>query len=127
VSLIGEWKGTYNGTREMRLIVREQTGASFRGTMEYPGEGVVTIITGAVYESQSNNDVWAQIKDRIPNADGAAVKFTESGYEREGSSPIDFSGNYYALFSGDNMSGAWFSGPRLVGVLAFERQNQIAD
>jgi hypothetical protein len=52
--------------------------------------------------------------------DSVALSFRETGYERNGSSSISFDGEYRAITKGKAMTGAWFSGKRLVGLLVLE-------
>ena len=44
----------------------------------------------------------------------ATVKWKETGYIRKGSRVIDLDGSYHATVSGEVMTGAWYSGNRLV-------------
>jgi hypothetical protein len=57
---------------------------------------------------------------RAQAGDSVAVSFRETGYERNGSSSISFDGEYRAITKGKTMTGAWFSGKRLVGWLVLE-------
>jgi hypothetical protein len=50
------------------------------------------------------------------------MSFRETGYKRQGSASISFSGEYRAIATGKVMTGAWFSGTRLVGVLVLNQQ-----
>jgi hypothetical protein len=120
--LTGEWTGVYNRSRAMKLIVLDQEAAAFHGCMEYPGDRTVTIVEGRVHESWSRDDeVWAQISDETSKIHPLAVIFKETKYERRGSGGVSFDGEYRGLVSRGRMTGAWFSGKRLVGVFTLER------
>jgi hypothetical protein len=118
--LTGKWDGFYNSTRQIRLVVHGQNAESFHGKMEYPKEGIVTLVEGSVDRIWSPNDpVWRQINR---GSSELAVTFTETDYERRGSGAgISFSGKYHGFVAGNQMSGAWFAGTRLVGLFTLER------
>lgn len=119
--LTGEWTGYYNGTRPIRLLVREVNGRGFSGRMEYSTEGTATNVEGVIYEQWSPSDrFWAQIGGANEGQE-VALSFRETGYETKGSSFISFDGEYRTLLRGDEMAGAWFSGDRLVGSLTLTR------
>jgi hypothetical protein len=114
----GEWTGLYNRTLEIRLV-QERNAATFRGIMEYPRYGTVTIVEGTIHQSWSPDDeVWAQITS---DTHGYAAIFKETGYEREGGNDISFNGEYRALVTENEMSGAWVTGKRLVGLFTLRR------
>ena len=119
----GEWSGYYNRTRPVRLLIQELDDDTIRGTMEYPAEGTVTQVQGSVHSGWSPDDpVWAQIIGGMTyQGKGVAVSFRETSYERRGSSSISFDGDYRAFVNGNEMTGAWFSGQRLVGSLSLQR------
>jgi hypothetical protein len=118
--LTGEWNGFYNSMRQIRLVVRGQNAESFQGKMEYPKEGIVTLVEGSVDRTWSRDDpVWRQI-DR--GSSELAVTFKETDYERKGNgSGISFNGKYHGFVAGNRISGAWFAGTRLVGLFTLER------
>jgi hypothetical protein len=119
----GEWTGHYNRTRPIRLLIRENSDDTFHGTMDYPAEDTVTTVQGEIHHSWSKDDpVWAQVTGEAEFGDSVAVRFRETGYKRNGSSSIRFDGEYCAIAKGKTMTGAWFSGKRLVGLLALERR-----
>jgi hypothetical protein len=90
--------------------------------MEYPAEGTITRVQGSVHSSWSPDDpLWAQIGGVTYQGKGVAFSFRETDYERRGSSSISFDGEYRVFVSGDEMTGAWFSGQRLVGSLTTQR------
>jgi hypothetical protein len=122
IDLIGEWKGTYNEVRSIRLTIQENRGNSFTGRMAYPREGIVTVVEGTVHAAWSRDDVvWAQINDGTSSSNRIAVSFKETAYEGKGSSPINFEGEYRAIVASNAMRGAWFTGNRLVGVFTLRR------
>jgi hypothetical protein len=88
--------------------------------MEYPNEGIVTLVKGSVDRMWSPTDpVWRQINR---GSSELAVTFKETDYERRGSGTgISFSGQYHGFIAGNQMSGAWFAGTRLVGLFTLER------
>ena len=93
----GEWIGLYNRTRQIRLLI-ETAGEAIRGTIEYPAEGTVTLVQGAIYPVWSKDDpTWAQVTGEVEAGDSVAVSFRETGYERKGSSSISFDGEYRAV------------------------------
>lgn len=119
---IGEWAGNYNRTRPIRLLIRETEGQQFRGRMEYPAEGTVTTVEGIIHEHWSQDDpIWAQVSGAGNGQDCFGISFRETGYENKGSGSISFDGEYRALMKGDEMTGAWFSGTRLVGSFTLRR------
>jgi hypothetical protein len=118
----GVWNGHYNGTRAVRLRIREVSGDVFTGMMEYPNEGTVTKVEGTVAERWSSDDpVWAQLDGSPARTDRLAIVFHETGYEKQGTSSVSFDGEYRLFLNERNMTGAWFSGNRLVGALSLER------
>ena len=124
----GEWVGHYNRTRPIRLLIRNTEGENFHGTIEYPAEATVTIVQGAVHQRWSKDDpIWAQLTGEAEVGDSVAVSFREIGYERKGSSSISFDGEYCAIARGKNMTGAWFSGKRLVGSLVLEHRHALRE
>jgi len=89
----GLWTGSYNRNRPIRLLVQENEADTFRGTMEYPAEGTITIVQGEIHHRWSKNDpIWAQITGEAEVGDSIAVSFRETGYKRQGSASISFSG-----------------------------------
>jgi len=107
----------------MRLVVRNTTGEAFHGAIEYPAEGTVTTVQGTIHHTWSKDDpVWSQITGDADIGEAVALGFRETGYERQGSSSISFDGEYRVIASAKKITGAWFSGSRLVGVLALERR-----
>jgi hypothetical protein len=118
----GEWAGYYNQTRPLRLVIAHEINAeAFDGRMEYPGEGTITTIKGTVYKEWSSRDViWTQIDATRGGDYRLAVSFRETGYQNKGSTSISFDGEYRAIISGKMMTGAWFSGSRLVGTIMLE-------
>jgi TIR domain len=122
VNAVGEWAGYYNRTRPVQLLIREVDGDKFRGQMEYLEEGTVTNVEGIIHDRWSSDDpIWAQVSGANHSGPWLAVSFHETGYESRGSSSISFAGEYRAIMKGDEMTGAWFSGTRLVGSLALRR------
>jgi TIR domain len=118
----GEWTGHYNRTRPIQLWIRDN-GGEIHGTMEYPAEGTVTTIRGEIHHSWSKDDaIWSQITGESEIGDSIAISFKETMYERKGSSSISFDGEYHAIVKGKAMTGAWFSGKRLVGSLALKHR-----
>ena len=119
----GEWIGQYNRTRPIRLLIQNITDDTFHGTIEYPAEGTVTLVQGAIHPLWSKDDpLWAQVTGEVEVGGSVAVSFRETGYERKGSSSISFDGEYRAIVVHKTMTGAWFSGKRLVGSLILERR-----
>jgi TIR domain len=117
----GEWTGHYNRTRPIRLLIRENRGETFHGAIEYPAERTVTTVQGEIHHTWSKDDpIWAMVTGEAEVGDSVAVSFRETGYERKGSSSISFDGEYRAIARGKTMTGAWFSGKRLVGLLVLE-------
>ena len=105
-------------------MIREKKGNAFYGTMQYPGEGTTTIVEGAIHEQWSPSDpIWAQINRAGDNGHRFAVSFRETSYKTKGSSSISFEGEYHAIVSGSVMTGAWFSGNRLVGAVTLQRKS----
>jgi hypothetical protein len=119
--LRGRWDGSYNSTRQIRLVIDGGNVGAFRGKMEYPEEGIVTLVEGAVDRKWSPHDpVWRQINR---GGSGLAVTFQEVDYKRRGSGAgISFDGKYYGYVIGNEMYGAWFEGTRLVGLFNLERK-----
>jgi hypothetical protein len=123
LTIDGSWTGRYNRTRPLRLVIRKSNGETFRGAIEYPLEATVTTMQGAVHRAWSEDDpIWAQITGEAVPGESIAVSFRETGYERKGSSSISFDGEYRAVATGRGMTGAWFSGSRLVGSFSLERE-----
>jgi hypothetical protein len=123
--LDGEWSGSYNSVRQIRLLIRAVHGTRFDGRMEYLESGTVTIVEGSIHERWSPNDrLWSQIGGDRGNEQGIALIFRETGYEAKGASSISFDGEYRTIVRGDKMAGAWFSGNRLVGPLTLDRTKQ---
>lgn len=121
-SVSGEWAGNYNGTRPVHLRITEVRNHIISGAMEYAAEGTITHVKGSIHTSWSPNDpIWAQLGGVNYQDRGVAVSFRETDYEKKGSSSISFDGEYHAFVSGDEMTGAWFSGQRLVGSLVLQR------
>jgi TIR domain len=121
--LDGEWIGHYNRTRPIRLLIRNSTGETFHGTIEYSAEGTVTVVEGTIHRMWSRDDpFWAQVTGEAEVGDSVALSFRETGYEGKGSSSISFDGEYRAIAIRRTMTGAWFSGTRLVGSLVLEHQ-----
>lgn len=117
---VGQWNGYYNNNRPIRLSIRELNDHRFRGLMEYPAEGTITKVEGALYSKWSTTDpIWAQLGEQ--GGFRTAIAFREISYEKKGSSSISFDGEYRALIQVDAMTGAWFSRNRLVGVLSLQR------
>jgi hypothetical protein len=118
----GEWAGNYNGTRPVCLRITEVKDGRIRGTMEYTAEGTITHVKGSIHSSWSPDDpIWAQLGGANYQGKGVAVSFRETDYERKESSSISFDGEYHVFVNGDEMTGAWFSGQRLVGSLTLQR------
>ncbi len=121
-SVSGEWVGNYNANRPVQLRITEVRNGKIRGTLEYTTEGTITRVNGSIHLSWSPDDpIWAQLGGVNYQNKGVAVSFRETDYEKRGSSSISFDGEYHAFVSGDEMTGAWFSGQRLVGSLALQR------
>jgi len=121
VQLEGEWVGYYDRTRPIRLLVRDTKDEVFHGILEYPNERTVTIVQGAMHPIWFKDDpIWSQITREANVADSVAISFRETGYERRGSGSISFDGEYRAIATDGTMTGAWFSGKRLVGSLTLE-------
>lgn len=126
VTLVGNWIGYYNRERPVQLLIREVSGNRFGGKLQYPEEGTITTVEGAVHERWSPTDPgWAQLGGGSQEGQVVAVAFRETGYETKGSSSISFDGEYRALVRGDELTGAWFSGTRLVGSLALQRSKEV--
>lgn len=123
VNLVGEWHGKYDGTRPLQLTIQEKSGNRFKGRMLYPEEKTVTVIGGTIHEDWSADDsIWSQIYDGSKRTNCIAISFKENAYKREGSSPINFEGEYRAIVAGGVMSGAWFSGSRSVGTFTLQQR-----
>jgi hypothetical protein len=126
VTLAGNWTGHYNRTRPIQLLIREVSGNQFRGKLLYPDEGTVTTVEGTVHERWSPTDPsWAQLGGGGHESQVVALSFRETGYETKGSSSISFDGEYRVLVRGNNLTGAWFSGTRLVGLLALQHSKEV--
>lgn len=125
-NIAGEWAGFYNSTRPVRLVI-QRSGEELSGTMEYVEEGTITHVKGSMYSTWSADDpVWAQLGGADQGGRKVAVGFHETDYVKKGGSSISFDGHYRAFVSGDDMTGAWFSGHRLVGLLALERTKKAS-
>lgn len=123
--LAGEWSGSYNSMRQIRLSIRPVHGTHFDGRMEYPDEGTVTAVEGSIHERWSPSDrLWSQVGGDSDNGQGIALSFRETDYEVKGAGSISFDGEYRTIVRGDKMAGAWFSGNRLVGPLTLNRTKQ---
>jgi hypothetical protein len=123
--LTGPWAGYYNRSRPMELVISQVQGQVFHAQMHYPAEGTVTKVEGVLHSKWSPNDpIWTQIGGTDRATKQLALTFHEIGYQSKGSSVISFDGEYYALVRGDQMSGAWFSGSRLVGSIALHRSER---
>lgn len=121
--LVGSWEGRYNRTRRIRLVMRETTGETFSGEMEYPSEKTVTFVEGTLHDSWSRDDpVWAQLDSGSDAKNRIGARFRETDYKERGSSTISFDGEYRGFIQGNKMTGAWFSGSRLVGTFALDRK-----
>jgi hypothetical protein len=123
--LTGTWNGFYSGTRQIQLVVQGQKAGLFHGKMEYPKEGIVTLVEGSVDRTWSPNDpVWRQI-DRGKSE--LAVTFKETDYERKGSGAgVSLNGKYHGFVKGNQLSGAWFADTRLVGLFTLKRNASIS-
>ncbi len=120
--LSGTWAGLYNETRAIRLLVREVNANFFQASMEYPREGTTTHVEGTIHSGWSRNDpIWSQIDTGATENDRVAVSFRETRYQRKGSSDISFNGEYRGFAWDNDISGAWFSGTRLVGLFRLRR------
>ncbi|WP_413989065.1 toll/interleukin-1 receptor domain-containing protein [Labrys okinawensis] len=123
VNLIGEWHGNYDGARPIKLIIHERGDARFEGKMAYPEEGTITVIAGTIHEDWTPDDsIWSQIYDGSKSSNSIAIRFKENAYEHQGSSPINFKGEYRAIVTNGVMSGAWFSGSRSVGAFTLQQR-----
>jgi hypothetical protein len=90
--------------------------------MEYPDTNTVTRVEGSIHQSWSPNDpVWVQLDSDDARGNRQGVIFREMSYEQKGSD-ISFDGEYRVFLENDIMSGAWFSGTRLVGAIRLQRQ-----
>ena len=122
----GDWTGYYNRTLEMRLVIREVQDGRFRAKMEYPADGMVTSVEGDVYRRWSPSDpLWVQVGGGNNEGRVLAIAFRETGYEKRGSSTTSFDGEYRALIKASIMTGAWFTGTRLVGTFTFQRTRAV--
>jgi hypothetical protein len=122
--LDGEWEGSYNRTRTLRLIIGHRKQESFLGKMEYPNEGTITKVEGIVHKQWSSHDPkWAQVDRSDDNGSRLAVTFRETGYDKQSGSSISFDGEYRAIIDGDIMTGGWFTGTRLVGTFNLQRSH----
>jgi hypothetical protein len=122
-ALNGEWSGYYNRTRQIRLLVQGSQGEVFHGIMDYPAEGTATTIEGTIHPDWSKDDpIWAQITGDAQAGSAVAVSFRETAYERRGSSSISFDGEYRGIAEGNSMTGAWFSGSRVVGSFVLQHR-----
>jgi len=111
-----EWSGFYNKGRAIKLMIRDTTENEFRGRLEYPSEGTITIIEGRVLPDVEDAGVtWAQI-----GPGDLRLQFRETGYVKEGTKPINFDGEYRAVVAGEKMRGAWFQGKSVVGDFELE-------
>jgi hypothetical protein len=120
--LTGAWAGLYNETRALHLLIREVNANFFQASMEYPREGTTTHVEGTIHQGWSRNDpIWSQIDTGTVDNDRVAVSFRETRYQRKGSSDISFNGEYRGFAWDNNISGAWFSGTRLVGLFRLQR------
>ena len=120
--LSGAWSGLYNDTRAIRLLIREVNANFFQASMEYPREGTTTHVEGTLHSGWSRNDpIWSQIDTGTTENDRFAVSFRETRYQRKGSSDISFNGEYRGFAWENDISGAWFSGTRLVGLFRLRR------
>jgi hypothetical protein len=120
--ITGTWAGFYNETLALRLLVREMNANFFQASLEYPREGTMTHVEGTVHPGWSRNDpIWSQIDPGATDNDRFAVSFRETRYQRKGSSDISFNGEYRGFVWDNNISGAWFSGTRLVGLFRLHR------
>lgn len=120
---LSQWTGHYNPDTELRLVIREVKGGEFRGHIEYPAKKVKTKVEGAFSENWSASDpLWAQMPESYSNYQ-LALALRETGYEKRGIGGVSFDGEYRALVAGDVMTGAWFSGTRLVGTLRLVRDS----
>jgi hypothetical protein len=118
-----EWIGFYNRSRPIKLLIQDNKGEMFHGTLEYSNDGTITTVQGEIHQRWSKDDpIWAQITGEAKAGDSVAVRFRETGYERRGSSAISFDGEYRAIAKGKTITGAWFSGKRLVGSLVLEHR-----
>jgi len=119
----GVWIGYYNGMQPVRLLIEKVDAERIAGSMEYPETGAITNIEGTIYEGKTVNDqLWVQIGvPSLGEVQGIAIRFRETGYESTGTSSIIFDGEYRAIARGDEMTGAWFSGNRLVGAFTLHR------
>ncbi|HKN84832.1 MAG TPA: toll/interleukin-1 receptor domain-containing protein [Pyrinomonadaceae bacterium] len=121
-AIAGTWSGFYNRTRPVLLSVVEVTKETFAGTMTYPAEGAITKVCGNLHKLWSpDDDVWAQLAGSSSPEGRIAVTFREMGYEQKGSSSISFEGEYRVFLVRNMMTGAWFSGKRLVGGISLEK------
>ena len=84
--------------------------ANFRWRMEYPDEKIVTYVEGTIHDNGPQGDqILAQIGEDAAKNYRFAVRFRETGYERNGSGGISFDGEYRAVATENSMVGAWFS------------------
>lgn len=117
------WNGYYSRTRSIRLSIRYTGGDTMHGTMEYLNEGTVTVVEGTLYYAWRQDDpIWAQVTGSAEVGEAVALTLRETTYERKGSSSISFDGEYRMIVKGKSMTGAWFSGKRLVGLLMLDQQ-----
>jgi hypothetical protein len=123
--LVGKWSGAYNRTRPLCLNIGSVDTATFQGSLEYMDEGTTTAISGEIVTTGTTGDpIWAQLDGGSLVPGRMAITFRETGYLARGARPIDFQGDYRALVTENEMKGAWFSGTRLVGVLALTRSQE---
>ncbi|HJP92701.1 MAG TPA: toll/interleukin-1 receptor domain-containing protein [Pyrinomonadaceae bacterium] len=120
--VVGKWTGTYNQTRQIKLLISKGNHNEFYGVMEYPQEGTLTEIKGFIHPQWSPSDPnWIQLGGDGNGPYSFAITFRETGYNKQGRNSINFDGEYRAVLKGDEMIGAWFSGARLVGRFSLQR------
>ena len=120
--VVGEWAGYYNLTLPVRLLIRGSRGNEFRGIMEYPEGGAITIVGGIVDKRWPPDDpIWAQVGGAVYDGRWCAVSFRETGYEKQGTSPFGFGGEYRLFMRGDEMTGGWFFRTHLISPVTLRR------
>jgi TIR domain len=125
-SLTRSWIGIYKVEAleiRFRLKITERTGINFKGVIEYVNDGTFTSVDGRLMSEDRNtmtDRLWVQIANRV--SDHIALVFRETDYVsgKEGNRKISFNGEYRAILSLGQMSGAWVSQNRLVGWFELE-------
>jgi TIR domain len=129
--LTRSWIGTYKAEAleiRFRLKITERTGIkNFKGVIEYVNDRTFTSVDGHLMGEDRitmTDRLWVQIANRV--GDHIALVFRETDYVsgKEGNRKISFNGEYRAILSLGQMSGAWVSQNRLAGWFELEPEVQ---